>query len=72
MMDEYCTFLIENQEKIEKFNFSKGLFLGGKEKANLDSQINEKQRDDFIQAMFDTIFLLTPIISSTFASVSRF
>ncbi|MGM1464615.1 AAA domain-containing protein, partial [Bacillus cereus group sp. BceL310] len=73
MMDEYCTFLIENQDKIEKnLTLARAYFLGGKEKTNLDSQINEKQREDFIQAMFDTIFLLTPIISSTFASVSRF
>lgn len=73
MIDEYCSFLIKNQDKIEKnLSLAKAYFMGGKEKANLDSQINEKQREDFIQAMFDTIFLLTPIISSTFASISRF
>lgn len=72
-MSEYNDFLIANQDKIEKnLSLAKTYFLGGKEKGNLDSQINEAKRDNFIQAMFDTVFLLTPIISSTFASIARF
>ncbi|PFD96104.1 hypothetical protein COE15_18025 [Bacillus cereus] len=73
LMSEYNDFLIANQDKIEKnLSLAKTYFLGGKEKGNLDSQINEAKRDNFIQAMFDTVFLLTPILSSTFASIARF
>ena len=62
-MEEYSSFLITNKDKIKKnLSLAEEFLLKGRLKDN----------SEFVQAMFETIFLLTPIVSTTFASVQRF
>lgn len=71
-MSEYVSFLINNRNVIEKNLLLAKSYFTGENSLTLDSQIEEEKKDNFIQSMFDTIFLVTPILSSTFAAVSTF
>lgn len=72
-MNDYHKFIYDNRDKIKKnVELAKTYFLNGRNKANLQRDMNSEQREQFIQTMYDTIFLLSPILSTTFASVARF
>ncbi|MEY8345612.1 AAA domain-containing protein [Niallia circulans] len=66
---EYVRLLIKNKEELMHNLQLAELYFMNK---GIEKRIEEGNRDNFIQTMFDTIFLITPILSSTFASMANF
>lgn len=62
-MDEYVAFLNRNQKELKQnLKLAKSYFLNRK----------SVEHPQFVHSMFETIFLLSPIVSSTFAAIKTF
>lgn len=70
-MKQYEAFIYDHFEEIKKNMYLAEAYFTGK-RNQLTKNMDREKHQSFIQAMFDTIFLLSPVISSTFASVARF
>lgn len=70
-MKQYEMFIYDHFEEIKKNVYLAEEYFTGK-RNQLTKNMDREKHQSFIQAMFDTIFLLSPVISSTFASVCRF
>ncbi|MCJ7841648.1 DNA2/NAM7 family helicase [Lederbergia sp. NSJ-179] len=70
-MEQYEQFIYTHFEKIKKnMELAQQYIVNGRHP--LSEDINNEKRQAFIQAMFDTVFLISPILSSTFASIASF
>src|SRR5699024_9594641 len=70
-MKQYEMFIYDHFEEIKKNVYLAEEYFTGK-RNQLTKNMDRENQQSLIQAMFDTIFLLNPVISSTFASVCRF